>query len=363
MFRKNGKRLQVIPHKLFHHTEELLKWKKGEYFPPIHVEVGPTYRCNQRCKWCYTIYLQDRKHLELDRDIFLKIMKDLGKAGVKSCCYQGCGEPFMNPSTPEAIMTGNKSGVDMSVITNGVLFSEEKAKECLPYLHWLRFSALEADAKMYAFVHGCPGEQFHQLLKNIRSATKLKNKIGHPELVLSAMMLVLDYNWQTVPEVTRIAKESGLDYILIKTASSSVLNKYKWEPDLHKKHSDIIAKAMEYDSDDFLVSIRWDIFEGENKGAFPKQFEKCYGVEFQTMIDSDACVYPCLHFWGMEDYKIGDLSKNTFEEIWKSERKKQIFQKLWKEYDLDQCYQICKHSFINKSLWELKDAPLHVNFT
>ena len=360
--RKNGKRLQVLPHKLLHHLEALSSWKKGEYFPPVQVELGATYRCNQRCRWCYTAYLRERKHMELDRAVFMKIMKDLGAAGIASCCLQGCGEPFMNPHSVEAIVTGKASGLNMAVITNGVLFTEDKAVECLPHLSWMRFSALEADAKMYAYAHGCSEAQYRRLLRNIHATTRLKNTIGHPELVLSTMMLVLDDNWKTVPEVTRIARELGLDYIMIRTASSSTHNNYRWEPDLHNKHADIIAKAMEYDSEDFLVSIRWDVFEGENKESFPKEFEKCFGIEFETMIDSDACVYPCLHFWGADDYKIGDLRENTFEEIWKSDRKRKVFQKLWTEHDLSRCRQICKQSYINKTLWEMKDEPLHVNF-
>ena len=362
MFRKNGKRLQVVPHKLFHHLDELLKWTRGEYFPPIHVEIGTTYRCNHECRWCYTAYLRERKRLELDRETLLKVMKDMGAAGVKSCCFQGCGEPFMNPHTAEAIRVGSMSGVDVSAVTNGVLFTSQRAGECLPYLHWLRFSALEADARMYAFVHGCPEGQYRRLLENIRAATRLRDSIGHPELVVSAMMVVVDYNWRTVPEVTRIARELGLDHIMIRAASSSAWNRSMWEPDLDKKHADVIAKAMEHDSDDFVVSIRWDSFEAENKGSFPKQFDRCYGVEFQTMVDADACVYPCLHFWGVEEYRIGDLRKNTFEEVWRSERKREVLEKLHTRHDLDRCHQVCKQSFFNKTLWELKDVPLHVNF-
>ena len=92
--RKNGKRLQVMPHKLLHHLEALSSWKKGEYFPPVQVELGPTYRCNQRCRWCYTAYLRERKQVELDRAVFMKIMKELGAAGIASCCLQGCGNPL-----------------------------------------------------------------------------------------------------------------------------------------------------------------------------------------------------------------------------------------------------------------------------
>ena len=257
MLRRNGKRLQAVPHKLFHHLEELLKWRKGEYFPPIHVELGPTYRCNQKCIWCYTAYLRERKHLELDKRTFLKIMNDLGAAGVKSCCFQGCGEPFMNPHATAAIRTGSMAGVDIAVVTNGVLFTEEKARECLPYLHWLRFSALEVDAEMYAHVHGCPEGQYLQLLKNIQAAARLKDAIGHPEFILSAMMVVQDHNWQTVPQVARIARELGLDYIMIRSASSSVWNKYECGPDLHKQHADVISKPWST-----TVTRSWCAFAG-----------------------------------------------------------------------------------------------------
>jgi GTP 3',8-cyclase len=87
--------------------------------------------------------------MEVDKTVFMKIMKDLGAAGIASCCLQGCGESFMNPHSVEAIVTGKASGPDMAVITNGVLFTEDKAVECLPHLGWMRFSALMKDKPLH----------------------------------------------------------------------------------------------------------------------------------------------------------------------------------------------------------------------
>ena len=50
-------RLKLEPHKLFHHLDEVVKWRNGEYFPPIFIELSPTDLCNQKCHYCYTQYL------------------------------------------------------------------------------------------------------------------------------------------------------------------------------------------------------------------------------------------------------------------------------------------------------------------
>lgn len=358
--KKNGKWLKTKPHKLFHHLDRIKDWKDGRYTAPVFVELGPTNRCNQACRWCYTSYTHGE--LNLDKELYLRIISDLASAGVRSVCVQGTGEPFFNKHTADAIQLGGSLGMEMSTITNGVLINKEAAEKCVPHLSWMKISAFESTAENYAVNHGCDPKQYKMLIENIKNITAIRDSINGSEFVLSAAMLVCENNWHTIPDVVSLAKDMGFDFIQVRSPSTSEMIDYTTEADLHKKHEGVIKKAEALQEPGFIVDIRVDSFEDQNKGPFPKDYDCCYGVEFETLIDADACVYPCLRFWGDKDYIIGDLHDASFEEIWKSQRKKDIFANIWKNWDLDKCVMVCKQSFINGDLWELKNPPLHVNF-
>ena len=80
-------------HSLFYHLEELGKWKKGEYFAPLFVDISPTSLCNQNCFFCFTEWLR-AKPKSIPGDLLIRIFRDMAKAKVKTCEVQGVGEPF-----------------------------------------------------------------------------------------------------------------------------------------------------------------------------------------------------------------------------------------------------------------------------
>lgn len=359
---KNGQWLKTKPHKLFHHLDRVMDWLNNKPTFPIFVELGPTNRCNQKCPWCYTQYIHGR--LSFDKELYLRIIRQLHEADVKSVCVQGTGEPFMNKYSADAIALGGELGLEMATITNGVLLTEKVAQKCVPNLKWAKISALESTPKIYSINHGTSEKQYSQLIKNIENIVNINSKIAQSEFVLSAAMLVCENNWHTIADVVKLCFDLGFDFIQVRAPSGSLLIDYKTTADLHKrdKVQKIINKALSYNRENFLVDIRIDSFEDQNKGPFMKDFDKCYGMEFETLIDADAMVYPCLRFWGDKEYALGDLTKDSFKEIWQSNRKKEIFNKIWNGWNLDKCYMVCKQSYINVSLWELKNPPLHKNF-
>jgi len=359
---KNNKWLKTTPHKLFHHLDRLTKWMNGENVAPIFVELGPTNICNQNCSWCYTKHVHGK--LNFSRDLYLKIIRDLAVFGIRSVCIQGTGEPFCNKTSSEAIKLGAELGMSMSAITNGMLVIKDVAEECVPYLDWMKISALESDAHIYAKHHGCSGNHFKTLIKNIENIVSINNRNKNSEFVLSASMLVDKDNWHTIAEVAHMAKELGIDFLQVRAPSGNQFNSYITEADIHlnEKVNSVIEKAREYGDDDFLVDIRIDSFEEQNKGSFKKRFSKCYGISFETLIAADACVYPCLRFWSNKEYSLGNLKNSSFEEIWNSEQKENVFSKILNDWDLNKCEMVCKQSYINESLCELKNPPLHKNF-
>ena len=99
-------RLKLTPHKLFHHLDEVLKWREGSDFAPIYVEINPTDACNHRCIFCYSEFLGHKKELVIERDLLIRIFCDMAEAGVKSVMVQGTGESFLIKPSPMQSLPG-----------------------------------------------------------------------------------------------------------------------------------------------------------------------------------------------------------------------------------------------------------------
>ena len=138
---KPTQKLKLNDHKLMWHTEELTKWEKGEIFPPITIDFGPTSWCNHRCIHCY---IQDtesfQKPRSLREDIYFRFMKEIGQYGVKAVVLGGCGEPFLHKSTTRAIKIAVENGTDVAALTNGIPIKDKDIPSLMENMTYLRFS-------------------------------------------------------------------------------------------------------------------------------------------------------------------------------------------------------------------------------
>ena len=62
-----------------------------------------------------------------------------------------------------------------------------------------------------------------------------------------------------------------------------------------------------------------------------------------------------------EEYRMGDLVKQSFKEILASDRYWEVVDKVAK-IDINKCYSGCRTDAINDFVWQLKHPPEHVNF-
>jgi len=69
-------------------------------------------------------------------------------------------------------------------------------------------------------------------------------------------------------------------------------------------------------------------------------------------------VYICCHLRGVKKYCIGDLKRSSFEDIWRSPRRKKVYESI----DLKECPSLCRDDTFNTILWDLSRPKEHVNF-
>ena len=86
----------VDGHKLMYYPEEVARWKTTGAATPLHVEIGPTNRCNHHCSFCSVDWVTHGKIL-IDTDVLVRAIHSMGDVGVKSIYFAGEGEPMLHP--------------------------------------------------------------------------------------------------------------------------------------------------------------------------------------------------------------------------------------------------------------------------
>lgn len=349
---------------LLYHPDVLYKWMKGEYFSPLYVEISPTSLCNQKCFFCYTSQVMKENPVSIPGDLLIKIFKDLARAGVKSCEVQGTGEPLLNKALPDAIVAGKKGGMDICLCTNGTLLNEGILEKITPCLSFFRFSSLECSPELYAKTHGSSEEDFHKVIKAMKTAIKIKERDGL-DTVIVASFVAFDYNTPFIVETAQMLKEIGVNIFTIKTPIEMSKNiGHKFKQGLHINYKSLFDKAKALSNDNFKFNIRTDFFDycqDPKSRHIERDFTYCYGAEFEIMIGSDAKIYPCMCLWGLTEYCLGDLTKMDFEKVWKSDERKKAMKHFLTSFVNPTCDTKCKQFAINPILNKLRNPPLHVN--
>ena len=263
--------------KLLQWVDRLAVMKHEGLFLPITVDLSPTSKCNNECKFC-AVKLRDKTKeisLELAKQ-YMKKYKDLGAVGLE---FTGGGEPLMHPNIIEMIRYGDELGYKMGLITNGYFLSKLDSLLSLPkvpYLEWVRISVNWA---------------LPDLSKNLKIPEYITKHVG---------VVGLNIVW------ARDSKLSDLQLIPKYLEENPFIEYVKITPDCTELDAqfDRIAEV-----ESFCKSQK-KIFATSKENLVPKA---CYIGCLKPHIDADGYIYRCATcglFEGKysEKFRIGDIN-------------------------------------------------------
>ena len=350
-------------HKLLWHLDRVAAWQAGERIAPLHIDVGLSKGCNIRCHYCFGALQGNlyRKGSEVffPRAPLLAYMRDAGRAGVRSMALVGESEPTLNPHLYEAVVEGRRAGVDMAVGTNGVLWDTGAAGgAALEHLTWLRFNLSAASDESYRRLHG--SREFAAVLNAVRHVVGTKRRRGLP-VTVGLQMVLTPLNVGEVVPLARLGAELGVDYLVVKQCSDTVENALGIFRRLgeYADYTETLRAAEALSAPGYDVIVKWRPIE--DKGV--RSYTTCLGAPFLLYSSGDGRLYPCGMFFEQreEEFRMGDLTRQSFTEILASERYWEVVEKV-RRIDVSGCYANCKTHSINEFLWQLTHPPEHVNF-
>ena len=345
---------QFSSDKILKHLDRVNAWLQGQNPSPITVELDMTNLCNHKCPECSGWYFQSRGKAHLRKNLAESIIKQLAQAKIRGLIFTGGGEPLCHPRVIPAVKFAHKLGLDIGFITNGSLINKEIASVLLKYCTWLRVS-LDADSpEVFKQVHGLNGNAFVKVISNIRLLTKMK-KTFKSKTTIGIGYLTCDYTQNKMLSATKLCKELEVDYLQFRPLQIHNHGVFEYHlTDLAEN----IRKCVQEGGDEFKVLYSQHKYDMMKDKKYGRNYKKCFGHQFAAVIAADAKMYLCCHMRGHQKYCIGDLRKNTFQEIWSSQRRKKVTENI----DFKDCVPLCRGNTFNQILWNIKQPKEHVNF-
>jgi len=345
---------RMLDNKVIWHPDCLDKWRKKQFFYPVHLDIGATSSCNYKCVHCFYQYLSHKKR-NIPEALLLSLMEDIAESGVRSIFFASQGEPLLNTATPDAIVLADQRGVDVALSSNASLLNEKIACKILPHLKWLRISVLARSKEAYCKLHGTNENVWANVFKNLSNLKKIVNEYNS-KTTIGIQTCLLPGNEKEVLPLIADLKEMGLDYITLRPISNHPENAYKVSDNILEKYRSTLEEAEKMSDNNFQVIVRWNL---ENE---TKSYNKCLGLPFIAFVNADGGVYTCGCHLDEESYCYGNIHEMKFSDIWKSEYRINLTQQSAIYPDFSKCDILCRHHSINKFLWYYEKEPEHVNF-
>jgi MoaA/NifB/PqqE/SkfB family radical SAM enzyme len=145
---------------------------------PKSCKIEITGRCNYKCAFCAHINVA-RRHGEMDRNLFNRIIVELKNEGVQEVGLFFLGEPFMCKWLEEAIKYTKDAGISyVFLTTNGSLASPSRLEKCFRAgLDSLKFSLNFCDEAQFAELTGAPSSLFNVVLQNVKAAKLIRDRV------------------------------------------------------------------------------------------------------------------------------------------------------------------------------------------
>jgi radical SAM protein with 4Fe4S-binding SPASM domain len=169
---------------------------------PFLVVWNFTYKCNLKCKHCYSDSGKSAKN-ELSTKEALKVVDQLADFGVTSLAFSG-GEPLMRKDFFEVAKHAVDSGLYVSLATNGTLLTEENVRKLKEIgLHYVEVSVDGSNPETHDYFRGQTGA-FDKTMQGLKNCMD-------KDICTCIAITGTKNNLKEIPAVLDMAENMGID--------------------------------------------------------------------------------------------------------------------------------------------------------
>jgi len=301
---------------------------------PFQIVWNITKACNMQCIHCYEDAGKKGKN-ELSKEEVINGLDAMAGAGVTSVAFSG-GEPSIHPHILEFIEHTQNKGMFAAMATNGYILAD-KAKSNEFIDAGLEFVQISLDGI---------NPETHDSFRNVngaweRAVKSIKNFVDE-DVFVEVATTVTEHNKDEIPEMIDFVRDLGAKWFMlynfIPTGKGSNIMNMDLSPNdrsellktayAQNKDNDmqVLSTAPQYAAvAESLVSkdsamIPTHFYNPEYANPAIMQLAEfiggCGAGRFYISIEPNGDIYPCVFFPHNEEVKLGNLTKNDFQDIW-----------------------------------------------
>lgn len=283
---------------------------------PLYAIFELTYKCNLLCKHCY-IPAKLRRVQELDVERLKQAIFEISQLGGLYIVFTG-GEPLLRKEIFSLIEFAKKLNFAVILFSNGSLITQDVAKRLAGVnLDMVEISIYGSEKLHNEFVSS-------EVFRNVISAIGYLKKYGI-KVKLKTILTKLNINeFQYLKSLSkRFGVELKIDYVLT-----------------FRNDGDESPLKFQLDNETLYELVIDSVKENTNS-KFKNLNPVLCSAGFNIVgVTPEGTVYPCIQF----PYKLGDLKKESFIEIWQ----KKIFETKVKDKRKYKCFSCDLLNFCNR---------------
>jgi radical SAM protein with 4Fe4S-binding SPASM domain len=266
---------------------------------PFTVSVEPTTMCNLRCPECPSGL---RKFTRATGNISLEMYQQVIDQLYPDLFYLNLyfqGEPYLHPLFFQMMEYAGKKKIYTATSTNAHFLTDEAARKTVESgLDRIIISLDGLDQATYEKYRA--GGSFDNVIKGTRNLVKWKRELKSSTPYIILQFIVFSTNEHQVPAFRKLAKETGVDKLELKTAQ--VYNYSEGSPLIPRNES--LSRYKKNVSGKYIL---------DNPLS-----NHCFRMWRGCVITWDGLVVSCC-FDKDATHLLGDLKKQSFHEIWRGE--------------------------------------------
>ncbi|MFA5797272.1 MAG: radical SAM protein [Candidatus Woesearchaeota archaeon] len=296
---------------------------------PHQVELQPGRGCGfYKCPYCYGINQANNSDAELTLEQYEQLFSDI-KGKVPLVTIAGIRTESLTSRHISGIFKSiNKNGLDLGLNTKGYLFTDEIINSMMTGIKegsFITFSLDSAINEYYDKIHGINAgtNSLNKVYENMKKVFEIK-KQNNLNIFITGSCLLFDGN-SSFEDMEKFVTKFGPYSTRIRFSFPQTPNFSNDIPAYYVAHKEdvennIIKLREKYPE----YKIHFLKFNTDNHAT---EFKYCYAQRFLFAIDYCGNVYPCPQVT-VKEYKplvIGNLHRNTFDEILNSDIRKKLF--------------------------------------
>ena len=295
---------------------------------PVSISFEPTTSCNLRCPECPSgLRSFTRPTGMLESSLFERVVDQIAPT-LSYLTFYFQGEPFLHPDFLQMVNYASKKGIYTATSTNAHFFKDEIARATVESsLDRLIISIDGTSQDTYQSYR--IGGSLEKVIDGTRNIIKWRNQLKSKTPRVIFQFLVVRQNEHEIPKVYKLAEELGVDQVVLKTAQ--IYN--------YKNGSELMPLNEQYSR---YKEAEDGTFEIKNK-----LLNQCWKMWHSCVITWDGKVVPCC-FDKDAHFVLGDLTKDSFEQIWRSEKYNQFRASILRSRNE---IEICKNCTEGTKVW------------